>query len=163
MYDLAINYEKWTIRYKKDYFSAWYQIAVCYESQGNYEEAVKAFEQICLILDKKFNKHLLSPIEIEYLYKAVVGIVRIENDRLGNIYRAESYRNLAKEVIKEVQNTNYLNEVWSNTGEIQIGEKNIAAVIEDTMRRNLEEQCGDVEGAKEIDYENVQFGYEQSC
>ena len=72
-------------------------------------------------------------------------------------------RNLAKEVIKEVQNTNYLNEVWSNTGEIQIGEKNIAAVIEDTMRRNLEEQCGDVEGAKEIDYENVQFGYEQSC
>ena len=79
-------------------------------------------------------------------YKAVVGIVRIENDRLGNIYRAESYRNLAKEVIKEVQNTNYLNEVWSNTGEIQIGEKNIAAVIEDTMRRNLEEQCGDVEG-----------------
>ena len=163
MYDLAINYEKWAIRYKKDYFSAWYQIAVCYESQGNYEEAVKAFEQICLILDKKFKKHLLSPIEIEYLYKAVVGIVRIENDRLGNIYRAESYRNLAKEVIKEVQNTNYLNEVWSNTGEIQIGEKNIAAVIEDTMRRNLEEQCGDVEGAKEIDYENVQFGYEQSC
>lgn len=162
MYDLAINYEKWAIRYKKDYFSAWYQIAVCYESQGNYEEAVKAFEQICLILDKKFNKHLLSPIEIEYLYKAVVGIARIENDRLGNIYRAELYRNLAKEVIKEVQNTNYLNEVWSNAAQIKIGRKNIATVIEDTMRRNLEEQCGDVESTKEISYENVQLGYEQS-
>ena len=163
MYDLAINYEKWAIRYKKDYFSAWYQIAVCYESQGNYEEAVKAFEQICLILDKKFKKHLLSPIEIEYLYKAVVGIARIENDRLGNIYRAESYRNLAKEVIKEVQNTNYLNEVWSNAAQIKIGRKSIAAVIEDTMRKNLEEQCGDVESTKEISYENVQLGYEQSC
>lgn len=160
-YDLAINYEKWAIRYKKNYFSAWYQIAVCYESQGNYEEAVKAFEQICLILDKKFKDHLLSPIEIEYLYKAVVGVARIEQDGLGNIYRAEAYRNLAKEVIKEVKNTNYLKQVWPDADRIKIDGKDIAAIIEDTMRRNLEEQCGDTESAEEIDYEKVQFGYEQ--
>ena len=88
-------------------------------------------------------------------------MARIEQDGLGNIYRAEAYRNLAKEVIKEVKNTNYLKQVWLDADRIKIDGKDIAAIIEDTMRRNLEEQCGDTESAEEIDYEKVQFGYEQ--
>lgn len=59
----ALAVLKKAIYQKGDYFAAWYQVAICYEELGMYEEAVNALKKICHILDEKYKKHLLAPID----------------------------------------------------------------------------------------------------
>ena len=111
-YEIAINFQKWAIRYKEDYYCAWYQLAACYEEIGDYRNAIEALEKVCVILKGKFQRHLLSPTDLDYLYKAVTGIARLYEEKEQNIYMATEYWELAKILEKEVENTNFLHLIW---------------------------------------------------
>lgn len=121
-YEIAINFQKWAIRYKEDYYCAWYQIAACYEEMGNYRNAVEALERVCAILKGKLQEHLLAPTDLDYLYKAITGIARLYEEKEQDIYMANEYCKLAKILEKEVENTKFLYLIWpeiSNDLELQ--------------------------------------------
>lgn len=112
-YRSAIDVEQWAIERKSDYFAAWFQIAVCREKQGKYLEAVAALEKVCQILDRKYQEHLLSPMELEYLSKAVIKISQ-NKTWLGDYALAQTYANIAEDLVREADRTEYLRLVWPN-------------------------------------------------
>ena len=120
--EIAINFQKWAIRYKEDYYCAWYQMAVCYEELGDYRNAIEALEKICVILNGKLQKHLLSPTDLDYIYKSVSGIVRLYAEEKRDFHKVNEYWKLIKVLEKEVENTGFLYLVWpeiSNDLELQ--------------------------------------------
>ena len=69
-YKIAAYLFRQAIEKNHKYYQAWYQLGDCYERLEKYSAAIDAFKEICKILEDKYEKHLLAPLELEYLYKA---------------------------------------------------------------------------------------------
>ena len=81
-YRSALDIQRWAIEHKKDYFAAWYQIALCLEAQRQYKDAVLALEEVCKILNPK----LALGIDVEEWYESKSGYVLIPQiDYLDNL------------------------------------------------------------------------------
>jgi tetratricopeptide (TPR) repeat protein len=111
-YKNSIEVFQKAIEQKGDYFSAWYQIGLCQEDLGKYQEAVGAYEKVISLLRGKCGKHLLAPVELEYLYKSVLKSERIYRKCLGDYVMADCYDDLAEHVKLEAKQTVYLEQVW---------------------------------------------------
>lgn len=102
------------MRCKSDYFAALYQLALYFVIHGEFQKSIDAFEKICVVLDKKYQKHLSSPIELEYLYKSVLSIVRISKSYLGNYAIANAYEVVGSRLFEEACSVQYLKLFWSD-------------------------------------------------
>ncbi|MBD9085207.1 hypothetical protein EGP64_00895 [bacterium] len=111
--ELASNYERWAIHYKKDFYQAWYELGICQELSYQHEDAYHAYEKVLLILNDKLQRHLLSPIEQDYLYCSIENIIRLSYsiNINGDIF---GYQNLLFQVIESEQNNKYLETVFPN-------------------------------------------------
>ena len=58
------------IEYKPDCYKAWFQYAVCNDDGRNILEAYTALNKVYEILYSNMKDEILSPVELEYLYKA---------------------------------------------------------------------------------------------
>lgn len=130
-YESAYILESYAVKIKSDYFAAWYQIAMCLEVEGRYSEAIDALERICEILNKKYQKHLLAPIELEYLYKTTIKIVQISEVYLNNYMVAQAYEQAADRLKKEVYRDDYLDIIWPSVSEKL--RESIRKVIKETL------------------------------
>lgn len=113
-YKSATALQKHAIRCKNNYVAAWYQLALCFEAEGRSKEEVDALEKICEILNKKYQEHLLSPIELEYLYCTVLRIAQINKTYLGNWSAASEYEKAANALKRESNSVKYLQLFWSD-------------------------------------------------
>lgn len=134
----ALEVLRAAIFYKRDYFSAWYQIGLCYEMQYDCRRAILAYEKVGRIVKERYERHMLSPIELEYFYKAVVKLEdlhrSIQNDREAREYEKE--RNKLKK--SEPEQIKYHVEIWPDMPEDLSG--NIIAWSQDMLK--LESICG---------------------
>lgn len=136
-YRSALDIQRWAIEYKKDYFAAWYQIALCLEAQRQYKDAVLALEEVCKILNPKYQEHLLAPMELEYLYKAVIKLAGINEEYLGDHLSAQMYEEIAAELQKEVCEIKYLGMVWEDA----LKKPELVNIIEEEMKDRIESAC----------------------
>lgn len=113
-YKSATVLQKYAICCKSNYVEAWYQLALCFEAEGRFKEEVDALEKICEILNKKYQEHLLSPIELEYLYCTVLMIAQINKTCLGNWSAASEYEKAANALKRESNSVKYLKLFWSD-------------------------------------------------
>ena len=106
---MSIAYDRWAIHYKKDYFQAWYEIGESQRVLYSYSEAYSAYQKVLLILNDKLQRHLLSPIEKEYLCNSIIEILGIANEI--NIDKI-SYQQLLIQIVKIKANNKYLETVF---------------------------------------------------
>jgi len=131
-YKSAFTLQKYVISCKSDYVAAWYQLALCFEAEGRFKEEVDALEKICEILNKKYQEHLLAPIELEYLYCTVLRIAQIDRVYLGNWLAASEYEKAANALKRESNSVKYLQLFWLDIS------ADLSNTICNVMRNKLE-------------------------
>ena len=89
------------LKKKQDYCYAWYQLGKCHEACARYELAIEAYEKVYISLKEKYCRHLLEPLELEYMFKAVMKIATIYKTRLNDYSSAHMYNNHAKLIWEE--------------------------------------------------------------
>lgn len=99
------------VRRKRDYCYAWYQLGESYEEQAKYEKSIEAYLKIYEILEEKLERHLLAPLELEYMYKAMLKVAAIYKTRMNDYGSAYYYNELAKEIQQACAFDNYLKSI----------------------------------------------------
>lgn len=135
-YESALPILKKAVELKPDYFAAWYQIGMCLEKKSDYFGAIKAFQKIGGILERKYKNHLLAPVELEYLFKALMKMAQIYKTELGNYVTAYAYSDLAESVKVEAGDTTYLSHVWGEA----LKDPDIVKIIRDKIEQKLDVQ-----------------------
>lgn len=135
-YESALPILKKAVEIKPDYFAAWYQIGMCLEKKSDYFGALKAFQKIGGILERKYKNHLLAPVELEYLFKSLMKMAQIYKTELDNYVTAYAYSDLAESVKVEAGNTTYLSHVWGEA----LKDPDILKIIQDKIEQKLDVQ-----------------------
>ena len=84
-----------------EYYQVWYQLGDFYEANGDVSEAIKAFKRVYKILENKFKRQILAPVEWEYIYKAIMRIAIIYKLRIGDYTTAYGYNDIANKIRDE--------------------------------------------------------------
>lgn len=134
-YKKAIVVLQRAIALKPDYYAAWYHLAAAYEASGKYRIAIQYCEYIIEMLDKKYKRHLLSPLELEYFHKTIIKIIMISQYYLGDKATADSYAKLAEDVKKEANDNTYLQCIWPEILE----KEELVQIIRNEIRMRLNE------------------------
>lgn len=132
-YDDAIWLLNNAINYNKDYYQAWYQLAETHFGKKEYHEAIKCFERITDILREKFLEHILSPWELEYLYKAFLRIATIYKTCLSDNATAYRYGEYAEQIAEQKAIDKYVKIMLKDKSEI----KNIIKIIYDAVQEHV--------------------------
>ncbi len=135
--DIARKILEYGIELKGDYYCAWYQLASCYEDMGKFAEAIKAFRHICTILMKKYERHLLSPQELEYFYKAVMKIAVIYKTKLEDYTSAYAYGDLADEIREENAIDGYMEQMWNEDNDNDENKEKLKKIIYETIKEHV--------------------------
>lgn len=132
-YDKAIALLTKATQCNEQYYQAWYQLGESYVSLGKYRKAIKAFERITRILREKYLKHIISPLEMEYLYKAFLRIGIIYKTYLGDNTAANMYGDMAEQVGNQHAIDNYVEAMLSKDAKSE----EILSAIYDTAKERV--------------------------
>ena len=135
-YDSAEYLLKRAVQRKKDYIDAWYQLGICYEKEAKYQKAIQSFNQIKSILSKKYNKHLLAPIEVEYLYNAVMRVAVIYKIKYWDYGSAYAYNDLAESIRDSNVIEGYLDQLWIGIEEMENEE--VYQMIDNALKQEID-------------------------
>lgn len=138
-YDRAIFIIKKAVQKQMNYFQAWYQLGDCYERKKDYKKAIQSFKKIYDILKVKYERHILAPLELEYLYKSIMRIAIIYKIRLMDYSYANQYNELAARINKENAIKEYVRVLWGDKEEHQDIINIINETIEEHVNIKLEE------------------------
>lgn len=119
--------------YSSIYCKVLYQLGKCYDNQRQYDIAIETFHKIYSYFREKYIKHLLSPLELEYMYKSVMQIAIICKMQLGDYKSAYVYNDLANEIIGNMPIDKYIHQVWKEAEEIE----GLIPEIKKTVKENI--------------------------
>lgn len=135
-YDNAEQSLRFAISKKPDYYDAKYQLAECCERQSKYKQAIDMFADIYRGLEQKYKRHLLAPMELEYMYKALMKIASIYKNRLIDYDAAHMYDDFAQMVREEHAFDGYVEEVLEQVPDRERSE--LIQCIEETMMEQID-------------------------
>lgn len=135
-YDSAEHLLTRAVRKKKDYVYAWYQLGSCYEEQAKYQKAIDAFSTILKVLNDKYTRNLLAPMEMEYMYKAAMRIAVVYKTRLGDYVSAYAYNDFAEHIRNKDAMKDYLKQIWN--GPQKIKDEDAFRVIDGTLKKKFD-------------------------
>ena len=91
----------------KYYYNAWYQYAMCLAQEEDYEgEAITLFN-IFKALKSKWEDNILSPLEFEYLYKALLLIEQLSDQKKYKLLPDEEYEKTEKQLVNKWAENRY--------------------------------------------------------
>lgn len=102
------------------YYRAWYQMGRCFYIQGKEEGARKAFNVVKCILTERYEKNVLRPMEVEYLYRACIYCGKIQ-ESYSAFWGALTYYGFAKKVWESIETSEFiklLEQGWCNEEKI---------------------------------------------
>lgn len=95
------------LKLNKFYYNAWYQYAMCLAYEEDYEgEAITLFN-IFKALKSKWNENILSPLEFEYLYKALLLIEQLSDQKKYKLLSDEEYEKTEKQLMNKWRKNKY--------------------------------------------------------
>lgn len=112
--EVALNAYKSAVERKEDYFIAWFQMGECAREMMEYRRAVEAYDQVAVILREKYQAHILSPLEITYLFKAFWEKAKIYKLKLRDEKAAEVHFRMARSIWQEVETEGYFKLLWDD-------------------------------------------------
>lgn len=102
------------VQRKKDYPDVWLCIGDCYDQQMKYMDALSAYERVRSILWGSYQRHVLAPLEILYLFYATRKMAEISALRFKNYHVADDYIEWADSIRKEADRNDYFRLMWAN-------------------------------------------------
>lgn len=129
------------LKLNKDYYNAWYQVAMCYNEKNNYEQEIYALQKICTILKSKKDEHILSPLENEYFYKTILQMKQINDEKLFDLEFDAKFEKEKCEMLSEAGEVKYLDEMKLNAPKEYIKPEILAAEFKKKMVEFQSERC----------------------
>lgn len=143
--DVAENYFKWAIYYKKDYYEAYYALLYRYYfflskyEHGNKKKSTEILDnffklsnKIQQLLFNKWNSHSLSYKELEIIYQSAYLTTDRKTKDESN-YSASAYAQDFKELYKELDSELYLYSTWPDVDK----HDGIKKSIKDSAKKQL--------------------------
>ena len=143
--DVAENYFKWAIYYKKDYYEAYYALLYKYyvslskDGYGKKKMSTEIFDnffkfsnKIQQLLYNKWNSHSLSYKELEIIYQSAYLTTDRKTKDESN-YSASAYAQDFKELYKELDSELYLYSTWPDVDK----HDGIKKSIKDSAKKQL--------------------------
>ena len=143
--DVAENYFKWAIYYKKDYYEAYYALLYKYyvslskDGYGKKKMSTEIFDnffkfsnKIQQLLYNKWNSHSLSYKELEIIYQSAYLTTDRKTKNESN-YSASAYAQDFKELYKELDSELYLYSTWPDVDK----HDGIKKSIKDSAKKQL--------------------------
>ena len=146
-------YER-AVEKKEDYFIAWFQMGECAKEQTDYKRAVQAYGRVVELLKGRHYRHMLSPLEIGYLFKAVLEIAQIYAWEFKDLEEAERCFKLSKIIRKESASDKYFKVLWDDKIALKRFFPLIAKKLDEELDEYLEQQSRSEE--------KVYYGYRGS-
>ena len=105
-YERAAKFYADAIARFPEYYRAWYQLGNCFYKQGKIEWARKAFSNVIKVLTVRYEKNVMRPMEIEYLYRACIWCGKIQESYV--MYSsALVYYGMAKSVWYSIETSDF--------------------------------------------------------
>lgn len=145
--DAALYAYERAVEKKEDYFIAWFQMGECAKEQAKYRNAVFSYGKVIEILRGRHYRHMLSPLEIEYLFKAVMEIAQICELEFKDLGAAKRCAKLAQVIRKESSSENYFRTVWGSGNAV----RRFFPLIEQRLNAELDEYL-EQKGLEDKDY-----------
>ncbi len=111
-YQLAIKYLSKSLIIYPSYYRAWHMLGICYMNEGQWEKAVKAFDNLEVILAPRLKSRLIRPMEIEYLFKAANQTGEILFREMQQVSQAIERYLFAEKVWKAIDETGFITLIY---------------------------------------------------
>lgn len=147
--DAALYEYENAVKRKEDYFIAWFQMGECLKEQMKYRRAVMAYAKVVEILRGRHYRHVLSPMEIGYLFKAVLEIAQICKLEFKDGEGIGRYVRLAQLIRKEASSNRYFRVVWDDANAL----KRFFPLIEKRVNEELDEYLEQTRLEEKVYYE----------
>jgi len=85
---IALEHFKKAVNINPSYYRAIYKLAECEYMLENFNISETLYKRVIELLQNNYAKGILSPLDIEYLYKSNFNIARIEVTQYGDIFEA---------------------------------------------------------------------------
>lgn len=113
-YQMAIKYLSKSLIIYPSYYRAWHMLGICFMNERQWEKAVKAFDNLEVILAPRLKNMLLRPMEIEYLFKAASQAGEILFREMQQILQAVDRYLFAERVWKAIDDTEFIALVYQD-------------------------------------------------
>lgn len=99
------------------YYRAWHIIGLCCVEAHLWEQAIRAFDNLKVILGPRLQNNVLRPMEIEYLFKALNQSGDILFQNIQDAPRAIEEYLAAERVWRAIDETDFMRAIFSDRGE----------------------------------------------
>jgi len=142
-YERASGYFKNAIAICPENYIAWYNLGFCFLELNDSEKARSAFMATFKILEEKYKKNILSPMEIEYFYKSTTKIGYILSCHSAFSAALKNY-GFAKRALESVEDSNYIKYLNSKiNSEIEFAKQ----IEKSSYKKELEKKISLCKGA----------------
>lgn len=130
----CVPYFEKAVKLKPNYYQAWYRIAMCNEKTNRSDAAVKAYKNVIINLDYKWQNHLLKPLEVEFIFRSFQRMEKIFSSKGGNpVEVAWAFKN-EHQIVKDIEKQTFLDEVLYHGNDLE----DIKCVVNEKIRQRLE-------------------------
>jgi len=130
----CVPYFEKAVKLKPNYYQAWYRIAMCYEKTNQSDAAIKAYKNVIVNLDYKWQNHTLKPLEVEFSFRSFQRMGKIFSNKGNNPVEVEWVFKNERQIIKDIGKQTFLNEILYTENDSE----DIKCVVNDKIRQRLE-------------------------
>ena len=130
----CVPYFEKAVKLKPNYYQAWYRIAMCYEKTNQSDAAIKAYKNVIVNLDYKWQNHTLKPLEVEFSFRSFQRMGKIFSNKGSNPVEVEWVFKNERQIIKDIGKQTFLNEILYTENDSE----DIKCVVNDKIRQRLE-------------------------
>lgn len=130
----CVPYFEKAVKLKPNYYQAWYRIAMCYEKTNQSDAAIKAYKNVIVSLDYKWQNHTLKPLEVEFSFRSFQRMGKIFSNKGSNPVEVEWVFKNERQIIKDIGKQTFLNEILYTENDSE----DIKCVVNDKIRQRLE-------------------------
>lgn len=135
---IAARHFKQAMRINPSYYRAVYKTAECYHMLRRFRESETLYKRVIILLTNNYNKGILSPMDIEYLYKANINIAKIEATQYGDIFEAIRIYNALELLWRQIINDSDEEDICSSYISISELDSNILTELYQELKNKLE-------------------------
>ncbi len=130
----CVPYFEKAVKLKPNYYQAWYRIAMCNEKTNRSDAAIKAYKNVIVSLNHKWQNHLLKPLEVEFIFRSFQRMEKIFSSKGGNpVEVAWAFKN-EHQIVKDIEKQTFLDEVLYHGNDLE----DIKCVVNEKIRQRLE-------------------------
>lgn len=130
----CVPYFEKAVKLKPNYYQTWYRIAMCYEKTNQSDAAIKAYKNVIVNLDHKWQNHTLKPLEVEFSFRSFQRMGKIFSNKGSNPVEVAWVFKNERQIINDIGKQTFLDEILYTENDSE----DIKCLVNDKMRQRLE-------------------------